>query len=277
MILLSWNIRGLNDPNKIKEVKNYIVSNLICLVGLFETRVKEDNEKKIQRKFGTNWEWVSNYEHHRKGRIWVGWRQDQCQVDIIRKHTQFITVKMLTQAHGSFNVVFIYGLHTVTDRRDLWVRLRTLDNQRPLLFIGDYNAIYKVDHRQGTQATTYELNDMHNWMIDMNLHALKEVGHEFSWSNGNEGDNRIKSKIDHAICNLPWMQSFAAIPVLYDNAKTSDHCPLLLKLSHPPSGTRKPFKFLNYLTDHPDFLQRTEKAWNIEVSGHGTEKIWRKL
>lgn len=111
----------------------------------------------------------------------------------------------------------------------------------------------------------------------MNLHALKEFGHEFSWSNRDEGENRVISKIDHAIGNIPWMNSFAAIPVYYDNAKTSDHCPLLIKLSHPPPGNRRPFKFLNYLTDHPEFLQRTEKAWNIKVAGYGTEIIWRKL
>lgn len=48
-----------------------------------------------------------------------------------------------------------------------------------MLFIGDYNAIYNVDQRQGTRPTTYEINDMNSWMEEMHLHALKEVGHEF--------------------------------------------------------------------------------------------------
>lgn len=106
MILLSWNIRGLNNPNKIKEIKQYLESNHVCLVGLMETRVKENNEKNIQKKFDSNWAWASNYEHHRKGRLWVGWRKDQCMIDIIRKHTQFIAIRVHSQVHGTFIVVF---------------------------------------------------------------------------------------------------------------------------------------------------------------------------
>lgn len=121
--------------------------------------------------------------------------------------------------------MFIYGLHTVTDRKELWNQLRTLNNQPPTLFIGDYNAIYKVDHRQGSRPTTYEINDMSSWMEEMHLHTLKEVGHEFSWSNSEEGENIIVSKIDHAIGNIARMNAFAAIPVHYENGKTSDHSP----------------------------------------------------
>lgn len=108
-----------------------------------------------------------------------GLEESQCQVDLVRKHTQFIAVSVQSQAHGSFIIVFIYGLHTVTDRKDLCNHLRTLNNQSPMLFIGDYNVVYNVVHRQGTRPTTYEINDMHPWMEEMPLYALKEVGHEF--------------------------------------------------------------------------------------------------
>lgn len=91
MIILSWNIRGFKDKN----------------------------EKRIQQKFGNNWCWVSNYEHHRKGRECVGWRREIGQVDIVGKHTQFIAIQITSSAYGKIMVVFIYGLHTVTDRKDL--------------------------------------------------------------------------------------------------------------------------------------------------------------
>lgn len=54
MSILAWNIRGLNDPNKVKEIKHYLDSQHVSIVGLLETRVKEKNTKRIQQKFGNN-------------------------------------------------------------------------------------------------------------------------------------------------------------------------------------------------------------------------------
>lgn len=81
----------------------------------------------------------------------------------------------------------------------MWIQLRTLHNQSPTLFVGDYNAIYNVDQIHGNRATTYEINDTQMWLKEMDLQALKEQGHEFSWLNREEGENRIMSMIDHAI------------------------------------------------------------------------------
>ena len=261
MIILSWNVRGMNAPNRTKEIKQYLDRNHISLVGLLETRVKDKNKKRIQNKFVLNRCWVSNYDHHRKGRVWVGWRRGMDHVDIVRKHTQYIAVQVLSNTHGKFMVVFIYGLHTVTDRKELWIQLRTLQNQSPTLFIGGYNAIYNADQRHGSHATTYEINDMHMWLEEMDLRAFKEQGHEFSWSNRKEGENRIMFKIDHAIGNIAWMSSYAAFPMQYDNAHSLDHCPLMVKLSYHTANTQKPFRFMNYLIHHPIFLQKIEKVW----------------
>lgn len=122
------------------------------------------------------------------------------------------------------------------------------------------------------------MNDMQLWMEEMDLHALREQDHEFSWSNKEEGENRILSKIDHAIGNIPWMSTFSSNPAQYDNAHSSDHCPLLVKVAtQNGANTQKPFRFMNYLVHHPDFLRKVETAWEMEVTGTGLERIWRKL
>lgn len=40
MKILSWNVRGLNDPTKVVAVKRLINEYYISIVGLLETKVK---------------------------------------------------------------------------------------------------------------------------------------------------------------------------------------------------------------------------------------------
>jgi len=45
--LASWNIWGLNWPNKQEDVKIFLHENKIGLVGLLETKIKENKVEKV--------------------------------------------------------------------------------------------------------------------------------------------------------------------------------------------------------------------------------------
>jgi hypothetical protein len=49
-----------------------LLANKVNIVGLLETRVKPHRATGIQKKFGRDWRWEHNYDHSRKGRIWLG-------------------------------------------------------------------------------------------------------------------------------------------------------------------------------------------------------------
>ncbi|CAO2816302.1 unnamed protein product [Amaranthus hypochondriacus] len=279
MIIASWNVRGMNSPIKIKEVRNFLVENNISVIGLMETKIKEPNAKKIQKKLGKNWNWTTNYNHHDKGRLWVGRRQDRCKMEICETHHQYIAIKItIFHMTESFHSVFVYGLHNVRDRREMWKGLENLNYNSPCLFIGDYNAIFKEDHRKnGAQVSTYETNDMLQWLENKKLFPIIERGHKYSWSNREKGDNRTLTKIDHVIGNIQWLNSFSQASVLYANPQTSNHTPLILNLTRLAHNQSKPFRFFNYLCEHKDFLQVVSEAWRIKVKGSGLQKIWYKM
>lgn len=46
MIVFSWNVRGFNEPQKVGEVKKFIVANEINIIILLETRIRPKNVKK---------------------------------------------------------------------------------------------------------------------------------------------------------------------------------------------------------------------------------------
>lgn len=58
----SWNIRGLNDPLKQKEVRKLIVEHRFSFFwGLVETKVKAINKDKVLRAIDGSWKVLCNY------------------------------------------------------------------------------------------------------------------------------------------------------------------------------------------------------------------------
>jgi len=53
--ICSWNIRGLNGPNKQEDVKIFLHEKNIGLVGLLEIKVKEKNVEKVANKLLQGW------------------------------------------------------------------------------------------------------------------------------------------------------------------------------------------------------------------------------
>ena len=43
MIFTSWNVRGMNDPFKLKEIKDFLHINKVNVCALLETRVGPHN------------------------------------------------------------------------------------------------------------------------------------------------------------------------------------------------------------------------------------------
>lgn len=117
MILCTWNIRGLNNPLKLGEIKKFIKDNKIACFALLETRVKQQNKLKIQKKFGVQWNWDTNYEHSPKGRIWLAWDPNSLFLKIVHKSTQLIHCEIKSKTRSiHIGLTVVYGLHTVEDR-----------------------------------------------------------------------------------------------------------------------------------------------------------------
>src|SRR4051812_8384616 len=76
-----------------------------------------------------------------------------------------------------------------------------------------------------------------------NLLELRSSTPGWTWHNMSIGSSRIYAKLDRILCNTHWL---TLMPSSYYEALshlTSDHKPLLLHLTKPPSGTSKPFKY----------------------------------
>ena len=140
-----WNVRGLNDPIKIREVRRLINANDLCLVGLFETRVRETNRLKVQRALLSHWKFYAATAANTSGRIWLCWDPSRCTVDILDVAEQWIhcAVQFVKPAVG-MRISFVYGSNDAITRRQLWKFITTtaaVSTFLPWCIRGDLNTV----------------------------------------------------------------------------------------------------------------------------------------
>ena len=92
--MLYWKVRGLNAPNKHKEVLLLCNKEKAGLVGLVETKVKSENMDKVVNKMFGGWQYLTNLESHYNGRILLVWRPDYYKVELVGSSTQMLTCKV---------------------------------------------------------------------------------------------------------------------------------------------------------------------------------------
>ncbi|XP_021860322.1 uncharacterized protein [Spinacia oleracea] len=279
--ICTWNIRGLNDPSKVTEVRRVVNTHNIKVIAILETRVKSGKYTAVLNKFGRQWSWDNNYSCSDNGRIWIGWIPGSVTIKVKHTHEQYIYCAVHNQK-GDFEFFFtaIYGLHTIQDRKKLWDELRALNasiGNVPWILSGDFNTMLGIHDRvNGAPVTLAEIKDFSDVVDQCLLSELKSSGHFFSWHKGGDG-NKTASRIDRCLGNAEWMSQKGAVYTEYLNPGLSDHSPILITCLAEEKGGGRPFKFLNYLANHVEFMPAVECCWKQDCKGTAIFSVWSRL
>ncbi|XP_062075434.1 uncharacterized protein LOC133779496 [Humulus lupulus] len=109
-----------------------------------------------------------------------------------------------------------------------------------------------------------ELEDARNW-LDLGLvEEMKLLGTFYTWSNNQEGDNRIYSKLDRVFVNEDWLDVFPSVIAVASWEVSFDHCAIFLKQSG---------------ISHPQFRSIVLTNWNkdLRIKGSGLDQVYWKL
>lgn len=72
------------------------------------------------------------------------------------------------------------------------------------------------------------------------------------------------TKLDRALDNSKWLSYFSQSTATFQANSFSNHCPCVINLSVPlPASRTRPFKFFNFLTQHPLFAKTLENTWSL--------------
>ncbi|KAL2937548.1 Phosphoadenosine phosphosulfate reductase [Bienertia sinuspersici] len=179
----------------------------------------------------------------------------------------------------SFFCTFIYAYNEAKDREVLWRDLRSIRQKMdgPWLLMGDLNCVMNTDERFGSQVRAHEILDIRSCMEDCGMQDIPYGGHFFTWSNKQNGEDRVFSKLDRVMANEGWMEAYGGANALFLSEGVSDHCPAIMQVDKSTGKGKKPFKYYRMWSQAADFKDRVKQAWQGTTKGTPMFKLTQQL
>lgn len=185
--IVAWNLRGMCNRDKQKEIKIFLAENKFGICALLETHIKENIIKKICEYVYGNWDWISNIHHSSRGcRIIGGLNADLVNVMPVHSTNQAMLCAVETVDHQHrFFCSFIYAANFGKERKNLWKTLECYRNivyKDPWILMGDWNVSLNVgDHSAGGSCKTADMVDFQECIEAIEVEDLNYTGCHFTW------------------------------------------------------------------------------------------------
>lgn len=107
----------------------------------------------------------------------------------------------------------------------------------------------------------------HEMVQASGLNDLGFRGNSYTWANNRKGHAYVVAKLDRALANVNWMDSFDDSILSHFPRLSSDHNPIVLSHRKHLSPGNIPFKFEEMWLSHESFSTVVENSWAISCSG----------
>ncbi|KAK1283060.1 hypothetical protein QJS10_CPB21g01579 [Acorus calamus] len=277
MDCIFWNVRVLNSKEKQLDVKKFLASTHLSIIGLVETKIPPQNSIPIQRKILPGYFLLNPTS---SGRIWLLWQPQLVHLTLLLSTDQYIHCKVFVAANNSsYYLTTVYASNSASDRRVLWSDLQFLTigvGPAPWIIRGDFNEVrFSNEKVGGRPAHSRRISRFNRCISTCHLQDLKATGSPFSWSNNQS--NHIACKLDRVLINNQWLLSFADSFVQFQAAGLSDHSVLQVTVKPPiPRGPR-PFKYFQMWEERPDFIELIHTCWQVRIAGSPMFVLVKKL
>lgn len=262
MSIITWNCQGACNKKFPSIFKSYVHTHKPDLFVLFEPRISGLQADKVISKLGFQ-------RSHRveargfSGGIWVLWSTN-IHVDILANHFQFIHMRLsFLQERVSFLFSAIYGSPQPPTRKFLWEDLANLApaDTSPWLLTGDFNATVSMDERRGGAGRpNYGCSSFKAFIHQQGLIDLGSNGSRFTWQRGT-----TLVRLDRALANQAWLNSFPMACNYHLARVSSDHRPIQVKLHLSEAPSTRPFRFLAAWLTHQDFRPLVANSWDVSL------------
>jgi hypothetical protein len=277
--IVSWNVRGLNNPCKREVVKNLLRGWKCDVVCLQETKLAAVDLTIIRSLWGimhVGWEVLNAV--HTAGGIILMWDKRA-----VEKIDGFIGEFSVSCQWRSLDDGFVwsgsgvYGPNLEGRRSSFWAELMLIRNKwtLPWCLFGDFNAIRFPRERLGCQNFSQGMLDFSDFIDSNNLVDLPLEGGLYTWSSGS--DQPSMSRIDRVLVSTDWEEHFPDVTQKLLPRPISDHSPLLVEAGGLARG-KSSFKFENMWLKSEGFVDKVQGWWSTySFKGPPSRVLARKL
>ncbi|KAL2900388.1 Ferredoxin--NADP reductase 1 [Bienertia sinuspersici] len=114
-------------------------------------------------------------------------------------------------------------------------------------------------------------------MEDCGMQDIPYGGHFFTWSNNQNDEDRVFSKLDRVMANERWLEAYGGANALFLSEGVSDHCPAIMQVDKSIGTGKKPFKYYRIWSQAVDFKDRVKQAWKGTTNGTPMFKLTQLL
>ncbi|KAG7547784.1 Ribonuclease H domain [Arabidopsis suecica] len=245
MNCLLWNCRGANKPNFRRSIRYILKKFPTDMLAVFETHAGGDRARQICHGLGFDNSFRVDATGQ-SGGLWLLWRSDVGEVEILESSDQFIHAKV-TQGEETMHLVAVYAAPTVS---------------------GDFNTIVRVDERTGGNGQlSPDSLAFGEWINESALIDMGFKGNKFTWRRGRLEQTYIAKRLDRVLCcahtRLKWQEA----TVTHLPSLSSDHSPLYVQLCPADNmdPSRRPFRFEAAWLHHSGFKELLLASWNGDL------------
>ncbi|XP_074316100.1 uncharacterized protein LOC141652492 [Silene latifolia] len=191
MNILTWNIRGLNDPLKQCEVLDLMLANKVDVAAILETHVRNNAVQMVWQNKLSRFNLVTNNACHSNGRIWILWASSNVSIQVksvTAQHIHCVVFNLATQT--SYEMTFIYALNLGIQRMSLWDSIHHIscDVSKPWVCLGDFNVTLQAEERCGSHQIHYgDMEDFKETLEQCGLSDHPATGCHYTWTNRQGG------------------------------------------------------------------------------------------
>lgn len=230
--LSSWNSRGLNNPIKQGEVRKFINSHRLSLMGIVESKLRLENMvASMKKSLPAGWDYVYNIGLGSVARIIVAWDTQGPKVNVLASSDQIMLLSVMVDSR-TFALSVVYGFNQAASRRQLWDELRIgfgTVGDLPWIVIGDFNVVrWQNEKSNSSHFDANATGEFNKCIEDIEVEELNSKGLWFTWSNKQVGTGHCSCRLDRALANSHWQNEFTKSEVAVLAPTVSNHCPLLV-------------------------------------------------
>lgn len=260
MKILSWNVRGLNNPRTFRVVLDVLRRRSPDVIFLSEIRC--DHSRIVALKTSLNlFNCFSVSSQWAGGGICILWNAN-VDISIISSSPYFIDTNVSFDSKN-WRFTGFYGQPEAHKRTESWSLLKSLysDNNDPWLVSGDLNEImWQKEKKGGNLRNSNQLLDFRETLDECGLSDLGFIGDPFTWCNKWKNKDPIFCRLDKFVGNSSFINLVSNISNLHLDWCRSDHRPIELSISVSASrkrskGMPRRFKFEEHWSSHPNCHQ----------------------
>ena len=283
MIILSWNVRGLNSGPRQKAVHELVRRHSPNILFLQETKLSVDGMQGLRTRLWSNGECQCIGAHGASGGLACLWNPRKIQPLwwISSKSSLSMTATCLETGEA---ILYsnIYAPTNFQGKQVLWSHIRLIRSMLPFhpwILAGDFNAICEIAEKWGghgrLEPSALLLQDNINFL---NLVDIKPINGQFTWNNRRSGEFCIAERLDRFLVSCYWIGGLHSSCSEILDWRGSDHWPIKLSIASSRVLRKPSFRFqLMWLRDS-SLYDLVSDWWKKGRPAYGTSMyIFAKL